>query len=332
MIHIKRFIRTIDLNVIIVISLLFMTYVIALPHFGHNFDTFSWKEWSKYIYQNGLSSAYKSWTDYLPFYQYVLYIFGQIQGSVEHIEQNIYYLKIFTLIFDFISGYLIFSILKKKYQDGNTALVISLFYFLNIAYFYNTIIWGQVDGIMACFVLLSLYFAIKEKVLLALIFMILSINVKLQSIIFIPLTGLILLPSFIKNFSTKNLLIWVGVPLFIQFAILLPFALAGDLDRIWSVVHKSVDKYPVISMNAYNFWVFFFPKNFMTASDTIKFWGLPLKSWGLILFFTLSFIAMIPLLKNTLLNFMKNEHARLSQARILIAAALISLIFFFFNT
>jgi len=330
--HIKNYIRSIDLNIFLVFSLLFITYSIILRQFGHDFDTYSWKEWSKFIYQNGLANTYKSWTDYLPLYHYILYIFGQIQGSLEHIEQNIHSLKIFTLIFDFISGYLIYFLLRKKYTDSYKALILSLFYFLNIAYFYNTLIWGQVDGIMACFVLLSLYMAIKEKVLFSLIFLILSLNVKLQSIIFIPIIGLILIPSLVSKFSFKNMSLWLGGPIFIQFIILLPFIITGDLGRIWIIVYESVDKYPVISMNAYNFWLFFFPKDFMTTSDTLKFMGLTLKSWGLILFFTMSLIALFPLLKNLLNKILKKESTMLSQYKIFIIAALIALIFFFFNT
>ena len=85
-------------------------------------------------------------------------------------------------------------------------------------------------------------------------------------------------------------------------------------------------------MNAYNFWLFFFPKDFMTTSDTLKFMGLTLKSWGLIMFFTLSLVALLPLLKSSLYKLLKKEGIALPQSKIFIIAALIALFFFFFNT
>lgn len=330
--RLKRYLKSLDITALTVLSLLFITYSIVFPHYGHGWDLFCWKEWCKNIFLNGLGNVYKSSTDYLPLYHYILYFFGKLQGSIELIDKNIYFLRIITLAFDFTAGYLIYSLSKTRYQDKNKALVFSLFFFLNIAYFYNTLIWGQVDGIMACFILFCLYFSIKGRIILSLVFLILSINLKLQAIIFIPLIGIILLPSLIKNYTHTNLLKWLSVVCITQLIIIFPFILSGDIGKVWGVVRNSVGRYPVLSMNAYNFWVLLYPDSFFTTKDSMLFLGLTLKNWGLILFFIFSFFALLPLLFNLYKIIFKKSSLPFNQETIILTSALIPFIFFYFNT
>jgi len=312
--------------------LLFITYLILLPHSSHGWDTYCWKEWSKHIFTNGLGNAYKSWTDYLPLYQYFLWFFGLIQGSIENIEKNIYLLKIFTLIFDFIGGFFLIKLIKEKVANSYEWFFYSMFFFINIAVFYNTLLWGQVDGILATLIFISIYFAIKERVLISIVFFVLAINMKLQAIIFLPVWGLIILPSIIKNFSWIRLTKWVSSIIILQFIILLPFIVNGDFQKIIKVITDSFGKYPVISMNAYNIWVWFFKGDLMKIPDTGRFIGFTFKSWGLILFFISSFVALWPLLLATLKRIFRKSEVLFSVEKILLISAIIPLIFFFFNT
>lgn len=312
--------------------LIFLTYIVLLPKTGHDFDTYCWKEWAKYIFTNGLGNAYKSGTDYLPLYQYFLYFFGLLQGSIENIERNIYLLKIFTLIFDFIGGFFLVKMIKEKISNPYEWFFYSMFFFMNIAVFYNTLIWGQVDGIMSTFLFITVYFALKEKVLLSLLFLLLAINMKLQAIIFLPIVGLILLPLLIKEFSFRNLSKWVLSIVALQLLILLPFIIKGDFQKIISVITGSFGKYPVVSMNAHNLWTWFIKGILMTTPDNLLFMGITYKSWGLLLFFTTSFVALWPLLKTSTNRLLGKSRESTSTEKILIISALIPLLFFFFNT
>jgi Gpi18-like mannosyltransferase len=51
-------------------------------------------------------------------------------------------------------------------------------FLFNPAFWYNTIIWGQVDSIHTFFVFVSVLFAINKKPLPALVFMLLAVNTK----------------------------------------------------------------------------------------------------------------------------------------------------------
>lgn len=331
---IKNFLKLIAANsgLIAIYVLLYITYIVILPKDGHGADMFCWKEWTKHLFTNGLGDAYKSWTDYLPLYQYFLWAFGHVQGSVERIEQNIYLLKTVTIAFEFIGGYYLIKLIKNRFDNPYEPVMYSMFYFLNIAIFYNSVIWGQIDGILATFLFISFYFALKEKVNLSLILLVLAINLKLQAIIFIPIIGLMSLPSMIKQFNLKNLTLWVGSVFTIQLLILLPFIVKDDIGRVLSVIVGSFGKYPVISMNAYNFWFWFFKGSLMQIPDSTKFLGITCKHWGLIIFFATSLVALFPLIKAAYLKIVKQSEELISIEKLLLISSLIPLLFFFFNT
>jgi len=319
------------INIAVYLSLFIIYMVIILGLKGGNeYDINCWKYWAGYIFNNGLDHIYDSSTNYLPLFQFILYFFGKIQGNISNIEKNVYYLKIFTLIFDFIGGLVLLKLIYKKFKNIESSILYSLLFFLNIAYFYNTLIWGQVDGIMVTLILLSFFFAIKRKVLLTLLFVILSINFKLQVIIFLPLIGLMILPKIVKKFSLKNIIIWVSVSLSIQFLLLLPF-MSNDIIKLWNVIKNSSHAYPFISMNAYNFWYFIFRGDLTKIGDNILFLGVTLKKWGLFLFFVTSFMAILPLAKDIYRVIIYKQKIKI-QKNAFLAASLIPLLFFFFNT
>ncbi len=315
--------------------LLFILYVFLMPRSGHEWDMHCWLEWTKNIYTNGLAGVYRNYehtTDYLPLYHYFLFAFAKFQGSITNIEKNIHYLKLITLLFDFIGGFFFVRLIREHYKDANKLLLYSLLLFLNIAYFYNTLIWGQVDGIMTTLIFISLFYAIKERILTSLIFIVLALNFKLQSIIFLPLILLILLPSIIGKFSLKNLFTWLLIPSLLQIIIVLPFVFAGNFDNVWKVAMNSIGKSPVISIYADNMWYWLIRGDLKTIHDTGTYLVLSYKNWGLLLFFATSFIALLPLLINTYSIFVQKSKEKIASEKILLTAALLPLIFFFFNT
>jgi len=298
---------------------------------GHWGDTEYWREWASNDLEQGLSNAYQSWTDYLPLYHYVLYVFAKIQGSSEAITNHIYQLKYFTLLVEFIAGFFLLKLTCDRYKNRNQSVIYSMFYFLNIFMFYNTVAWGQIDGILAGLLFISFFFACKQKIGGSITFFILALNLKLQAIIFLPVIGLMLLPVMTDRFSWKNLVQWLWLPAYIQIFIIVPYLIVGDMDRLWMVVTGSVGRYPAISMNAFNVWSLFFSGDLTNLSDQITFWGISYHRWGLLMFFTGSFFALFYLLKINVQRLKNIKHV-LSLEKSLLIAGLIPLLFFYFNT
>ncbi len=324
--------RSIVIRYICLCIMLFLLFLVGLPRTGLMSDLWFWMDWSAYSFENGLGNVYNGSTDYLPLYHYALWCYGHIQGSKESIIANIHYLKLVTIIFHFVSGFFLLKWIKKESESWDNTLYTVLFYLLNFAILYNGFIWGQVDAILTCLAFLSIYLAYSKRVTWSLVLLILAINLKLQAIIFVPLVGLILLPQMVEQFSTKRLFRWLVVSLLIQVLILVPFIAAGTVDQMWKVVIRSMGKYPVVSMNAYNMWDFLLPGDLRDVQDSTTFLFMSFKHWGMLLFFSLSFVALLPLVKSVFLSIYSKAKIHISKEGVFLLAALIPLLFFFFNT
>src|SRR5687768_8226676 len=113
---------------------IFITYL--MPYVtGHESDKNFWIIWSTHIYNNGLSNAYGSGTDYLPLYQYFLYFFGKFFKNADAIVANINYLRCFTLLFEFLGLWYVYKWIDKQFSY----FLIAVFSILNISFSYNTI-------------------------------------------------------------------------------------------------------------------------------------------------------------------------------------------------
>jgi Gpi18-like mannosyltransferase len=305
--------------------------IVLTPTTGHGWDCYCWGEWCKYQNQHGISNTYRGWTDYLPLYHYILNLFGKMIGNIEEIPRYIYRLKYITYLFELGSTLIIFYILNNQFKDFFKSLFYSIFYFLNFAVLYNSAIWGQVDGIMTFFVFASIVSAYYNKIILSILLFVLAVNMKLQAMFFLPL----LLYVLALHFERKQL-VKIGISLFcallLQFLIISPFYFNGDFDKLWNVIENSVGKFPHITMNAYNFWALLVDSKNFFDSDADQFWLFSYKSWGLLLFLSSSFMALIIPLVRVFKKLILGKSLNNSLNEILLLGAIIPLLFFFFNT
>ena len=316
---------------------IFFFFVIFLPHSGQRYDIQFWVNWSNYVYEHGISNAYKTWLNYLPINIYLFYIIGLYQKYFGNLSDTYNILKLFVLLFDMCGIWLI-----TRFIAINKHLKIIFFSFINIAFWYNTMIWGQIDSIFSTLAFASVYMAIKGNMKNSLIFMLLSLNFKLQAIIFLPIILILLLPILYKTFYQKkinemfklsSLVLMVSL---IQTVIIFPFWINGQLSAIKKVITGSIGHYPVVSMNAYNLWDLLLEGDLKALNDNIVVNGLSYRNWGLMLFFTTSIIALTPLLvvtfqkKNDEVILFSNNQDTLNI--ILLSCGLVPLLFFFFNT
>lgn len=309
-------------------SLLFCFFVAILPKHAFQGDISFWLAWTRRIHDHGLGEIYNLRTEYHPFFLYLLWVFQWIMGTMEEVHSNVNYVKVFPLIFDFIGALSVFFILKKEQNK----LIYPFFLLFNIAYMYNTMLWGQVDSIHTTLVLLSTISVLKNRVLLSLVFFVLAINMKLQAIIYLPVLGLLWLQLIFEK--PKLILKGLGVIIGTQLIILIPFILADSLPGLWKVVTEANGRHPFVSMNAYNLWFYFageYPAGVL--DKTVFALGYSYKTWGLSLFLLFSTIALFPLLRTTFyrLKTKKVDQSYLEQLTF-ISLALVTIVFFYFNT
>ena len=330
----KKFISNIkeDKKIITAYLFILLVFVAFMPDSGPGgFDKICFTSWSNYIFANGLQNIYKFGIDYLPIFQYILFLYGKTQGTAENVVMNINSLKYVTLLFDVFSAYLVYSFVKTKYKTKESAFLATLFILLNIAYFYNNVIYGQVDGIYTCMVFISILYGLKKNVSLSVFFIVLAINFKLQAIIFLPLISLLIFPEIWNNLSFKNIIIWLTPVFILQILILLPFIISGDLLILLKVVKSSMGKYPKVSMGAFNVWYLFF-EDPSQIFDKQGIFGRSYNRYGLLVFSISLFITIWYLIKQTFFILKRKKYNSVVTEKIILMATLTPLVFFYFNT
>ena len=187
-------------------ALLFLFITAMLPYLpGLVFDNRDcWEAWAHYIKANGLRNAYGSTTDYMPVYQYFLWFYVKVTGSDQAITDHIPYLRCITLGFDFLGIWYVFKWIDKKLAYY-ALLAICI---LNLSYTYDTIIWGQMDGTLSALVFLAMYFVWKGANIWGALLMVLAFNFKIQSIVIVPVWGLLFINNYLTSRKIKDLASW----------------------------------------------------------------------------------------------------------------------------
>lgn len=127
-------------------------------------DTGTFQAWANQIAQDDPWNFYDTdfFTDYAPGYMYVLWLFGEL-NQIFHfsLAEFEYILKLPSIAADIASAYLLYLLLrdqKREYRIGAAALYLLLPPVLLIGP-----IWGQVDSLLAFFLLLSIYYIGRDR-------------------------------------------------------------------------------------------------------------------------------------------------------------------------
>lgn len=303
--------------------LFFVFIILTLPNFWHG-DLFCWRGWALSINTSGIGNIYRTDANYPPLLMYLLSFFNFLEGTNANVTKNMNYFKVITLVFDFLP-LVLFFVFRKVHELKNRHYFFLLF---NIAYLYNTIIWGQLDAIPSALAIIAVFVALRYPTL-AMVMYVLALNMKLQAIIFFPVLVLCLAT---KLSSVKSTLKGILVSLLVQVVLLIPFMRAHTLKKLWAVVLDSGGYYPYASMNGFNLWHLVLKGNPSTIWDTDKAFGLSYKFIGFALFLIVSGVTLFPLIVKTIRTMVVKVRPRNYQELMFLSTGMIAIVFFFFNT
>lgn len=288
-----------------------------------------WANWGNFARVHGLNHVYESGSNYLPVYQYVLWLHALLFPNDAIATNMMHWLRWFTLAVEIAGLYLVYRWTDRKYAFS-ALLFVSL---LNLGFTYNSMIWGQVDGILASLSFAVFYFIAKRKWWLVGLFLALTLWFKLQAIVYLPLWALLLLIYLPRKGAAAALGQFVGTFALSTLFIFLPFLLTeGAMDLFFATFKSLTNYYPFASLNAFNFWYLFFDKEAVRMPDSTTWAGISYKTIGFVLFCLSSLAAMGPIIKNALQKLRNRSCAPISKEKIWLSAALVTLCFFFFNT
>ncbi|EKQ58250.1 MULTISPECIES: glycosyltransferase 87 family protein [unclassified Clostridium] len=217
---------------------------------GHN-DVNLFKNWAQ-VAANGLSQFYSNarQADYPPFYMYILALIGKLANLSALNPYYVLLLKIPSIIADVATGYVIYK-LGKKYISVGISILLTIFYIFNPAIFIDSTFWGQVDSFFTLLVVLAIYLLCKKKYEFSTVIFAISVLMKPQGIIFLP----ILFFELVRQRKIKNF-IFCGVSAIVTaIIIIIPFSLSQQSPLwIFNLYSKTISEYPYASVNAFNFF------------------------------------------------------------------------------
>lgn len=306
---------------------LYVLVILFLPDAGY--DKYFWVTWTRYIMQYGLAHVYEDpEVNNNPLVMWLLWVFSLLFDSPMDVTYGtVNRLKLLVMPFDLLA---LFFVGRKLMKTGRS-IWLGLVVLLNPAFWYDTLIWGQIDGVHTCLIMVALVASERGRWDLAWLMTLLAVNLKLQAVIFVPIMILMTLrPMRMSGFNARWR-IWSGLA-GVQAIILAPFILSGTLQTVLgALLNRTMGYYPVLSRHAYNIYYLMAEDPFNTPDMNVAL-GIPVRWWGLTLFFIAAVLVTMPLflaLFNRAFNNLRREE-RL--ATLFQTAALTTLAFFLFNT
>jgi Gpi18-like mannosyltransferase len=281
--------------------------IAPLDGFGVDMGTF--QAWAQRLAAEGPWNFYSEefFTDYAPGYMYVLWIIGELDQIIGFTpEQFQYALKLPSIAADLASAYLIYVMLKDK-PTGMRLGATAIYLFLPITLFIGAF-WGQVDSILAFFLLLSVHYIGQNRPVAGAVAFTVGFLVKPQAVAALPFLAFWIIrdnwPHYEQTESGQRvlqvpwtLIYCTLVPLGVLVLLITPF-FSYEPWRLVSELYDAtnVANYRVNSFWAYNFWNMggLFEWGFRCdlasacegdgAANATEFLGIATRYWSLALF------------------------------------------------
>lgn len=269
-------IRVRPIAVILAAGLLLRLFLASLPGFG--VDMGSFQAWSIQLAADGPWNFYKTdfFADYTPGYLYILWFIGGL-NRVFTLDggQFQYLLKLPAIAADLASAYLLYRMLAGR--KAALQLAAPTIYLFLPAILLIGPVWGQADSLLAFFLLLTVYYFARGRLILASIAYVIGFLIKPQAVAALPIFAFWLLRKYNPGawFQSAAAALAAGIFIILPFFPRNPWGLFEQLENA-----ANVENYRVTSFWAYNFWGLFG----LFKPDDITFVGIPYRIWGFLLF------------------------------------------------
>jgi len=217
--------------------------IILLPIKTGDFNVFL-EPWLEFIKAHGYFDSLKyGFYNYTPSYIYILVLIAKIGLN------PLYLVKFVSIIFEYLAAYTIGKIAFQKYKN-NLVIWISLAVIpLLPSVILNSSYLSQCDSIYAAFGLLSIYFIIKEKQVVSLIFLGIAFAFKMQTAIFLPLFYILMLKGKINWYN------FLFIPLVFVISLIPAWAYGRSFSDLINVYVSQANHYQFLTMNFPNLYI-----------------------------------------------------------------------------
>jgi Gpi18-like mannosyltransferase len=209
-------IRVPAILIVLAAGLLLRLLLATFPGFGIDVGTFQF--WSNQMAASGPWDFYEGdfFIDYAPGYLYVLWLIGELHEIITFTpDQYEFVLKLPSIVADLVSVYILYLFLDN--QPMRVRIVAALTYALFPAALFIGAVWGQVDSLLACFLLLSIYLIAKDRPVLGAAAFAVAFLVKPQAIAALPFLAFWIMKTYPPRWApaTAAVPILTGLVLFL---------------------------------------------------------------------------------------------------------------------
>lgn len=188
--------------------------------------------------------------------------------------------KIPTMLADFGIAFLIYKIILQV-SDKGKAQIGALIFLLNPVIIYNSVVWGQYDSVNNFFAIAAYYLLFRKKLNWAIVFLIISLYIKISLIIYVPIFVMLTLS---QKYDVRQYFGGLLVAFLVILLIFLPFSQNNTFFWIYYFYKSKVltEQLQLITANAFNIWAAI--KNVHALPHNLILGPLSFKIWGYILF------------------------------------------------
>ncbi len=215
-------------------------------------------KWMDEIQEIGYKNFYLVESDYSPLYLFFVSLISRIpKGEMIELSGFVYSsnwmmaLKTCYYIFDIINAFSVYFIINHVTGSGRKATIGFLIMTALPVQLINSAVWGQADCIYTCFLLYSLYFALRGKSNLSFLMFGFAIANKLQAVFLAPFLIYMLLHRKIKLSSL------ICAPLAVLISFLPSYICGASFTQPFSFYESQLDGYSKLTLGCPNFWQLF---------------------------------------------------------------------------
>ena len=234
--------------------------LLMLPFFPEPGDyTFFLKPWVEFIRSHGYWQAFRfEFANYSPPYLYFLLGIAKLGG------EPLIPIKLVSICFEYVAAWFIGGIAYQKYKEDWVRWCALAVVPLLPTVLINSSYWGQCDSVYASFLVGSIYFVLRKKPVLSILFLGISFSFKLQAVLLFPFYFVLLLKNRVKWYY------FLLVPAVYLISLLPAYCAGRPLTELLSVFISQSEYYESLSLQ--------FPNLYMWISDdhyeTVKWIGI----------------------------------------------------------
>jgi Gpi18-like mannosyltransferase len=201
--------------------------------------------WYNTLAEKGFGALAQPFSNYTPPYLYLLWLITATQAFLPKAVA----IKLLSIVFDIGNAIMIYKILKVKTPKRDTPYLGALLFLALPTVFLNSSFWGQADAIYTFFLLISLYFLLRERPSIAMLAVGVAFAFKAQAVFLAPFLLLLTINKRIPWYS------YLLIPL-VYLGMMTPAMVAGrSVGDLLGIYLNQAGTYHSLSMNAPNIYL-----------------------------------------------------------------------------